>query len=197
MWHLLKLKPNKFLLHLFIYFLTYFVKLVFWHFNNVQKSLHFLRFVPSDIHTGCISDFMQRCVSVHEEKDESRNESLLPDNSSLGSLSCCQPGEQQGWKSLQCTADVLYVSLTYQSAGQWAVASAPLRHTLALDFVDVFGVCVSTQIGKRSSYKAKIRSVKISFKWTKIREIFISAYLSVFMLFPIIYFYRYIHIDSD
>lgn len=145
MWHLLKLKPNKFLL---LFIILYFFNLncrTALTFQYRPKSLRFLRFVPSDIHTGCISDFMQHRVSVHEEKDESRNESLLPDNSSLGSLSCCQPGEQQGWKSLQCTANVLYVSLTYQSVGQWAVASAPLG-TLRLWICWMCLVCVCVSV---------------------------------------------------
>lgn len=110
--------------------------------------------VLSDVHTGmhrwlyaaapCAHTSTYIYVCVSEERDESRNESLLPDNSSLGSLSCCQPGEQRGWKSLQCSGNILYVSLTYQSMGQWAVASicTPL-HTYALCLC----VCVCTQIG--------------------------------------------------
>lgn len=57
-------------------------------------------------------------VEVKREM-KARNESLLPDNSSLVSLSCCQPREEQGLENRSnAAANVLYVSLTYQSEGQ-------------------------------------------------------------------------------
>ncbi len=142
-----------------------------WHFNNVQTPYNtegLSRLICTLDASAtlcwapcvCTSTYIYVCVS--EEKDESKNESLLPDNSSLGSLSCCQPGEEQGWKSLQCSGNILYVSLTYQSMGQWAVASA--LHWSAC----VCGcVCVCVQIGGTSRCSSLLAVLVQSKKWVR------------------------------
>lgn len=83
-------------------------------------------FVPAALDAPVTLYAEHKCIHLClcKRKMKSKKGSSPADNSSLSSLSCCQPQEERVWKSRQSSGYILYVSLTYQSVGQWAVSSA-------------------------------------------------------------------------
>lgn len=95
------------------------------------------------------------CRAVYlcvKKRMKSRNESSPPDNSSLGSLSCCQPGEQRGWKSLPIHRQRLVCFIDKSVCGAMSRRFCTPPHTpapsLSMCLVYAF---VSMQIGGMGS----------------------------------------------